>query len=82
MRSFCSHKPHNWVKWIPWHFAAKISPYRALYGRHPPTLLDYIPKIAKLQSVEEELISRDIALQLLKDNLVKANNIMKKFADN
>ena len=33
------------------------------------------------QAVEEELIERDIALQLLKDNLIKAQDRMKKLAD-
>jgi len=43
--------------------------------------MTYIPKTARLQSIEEELIARDIVLQLLKDNLVKARDIMKKYAD-
>ena len=31
--------------------------------------------------MEDELVERDIVLQLLKDNLVKAQDIMKKIAD-
>ena len=43
--------------------------------------MNYIPKTARLQSVEEELVSRDVALQIIKDNLVKIGDRMKKFAD-
>ena len=58
-----------------------MSPYLGLYGRPRPTISSYIPKTAWLQSVEDELVDRDVTLQLLKDNLVKAQEKIKKFAD-
>ena len=87
LRCFCAHKPYDWAKWLPfwyntsWHNSTRTTPYQALYGGLPPTIMTYIPKTARLQSVEEGLVSRDVALQLLKDNLVKPRYIMKKFAD-
>jgi len=43
--------------------------------------MTYVPKTVKLQAVEEELVARDVAHQMLKDNLVKGRDRMKKFAD-
>jgi len=43
-------------------------------------LPSYVPQTAKVQVVEE-LSRRVIALQLLKDNLVKTSDRMKKYAD-
>ena len=58
----------------------EFTPYQALCGKSPPHLLTYIPKTARLQSVEEDVYARDIALKLLKDNLIKAKERMKKQA--
>jgi len=90
LRCFCSHKPQEWCKWLPWaqywynsswHSAIKMAPYQAVYGKAPPTISSYIPKTARLQSVEDALLDRDATLQLLKDNLIHAQNRMKKWAD-
>jgi len=52
-----------------------------LYGKAPPTIATYLPKTAHLQSVEDKLMDRDVVLQLQKDNLAKAQDRMKKYAD-
>ena len=44
-------------------------------------ITSYIPKTARLQSAEDELVERDMALQLLKDNLVRAQDRMKKLTN-
>ena len=46
-----------------------------------PTISSYLPMTTRLQAMEEELMARDIALQLLKDNLVKAHDRMKMMTD-
>ena len=90
LRCFCSHKPQEWSKCLAWaqywyntswHSAIKVSPYQAVYGKMPPTISSYIPRTARLQSVEEALLNRDATLQLLKNNLVYAQDRMKKMAD-
>ena len=58
-----------------------MAPYQALYGKVPPTISSYIPKIARLQIVEDALLDRDATLQLLKDNLILAQERMKKWSD-
>ena len=89
LRCFISHKPQDWSR-QPWaqywyntnqHSSTKITPYQALYGRASPTITTYIPKTSRLQAVEDELIERDISLQILKDNLVKAQERMKSLTD-
>jgi len=52
-----------------------------LYGRTPSTIVSYIPKTARLQIVEDELVERDIAFQMLKNNLLKTQERMKRLAD-
>jgi len=72
-----------WLLWAQywyntsWHSATNITPLQASYGR---PLLTSLPNTAKLQSVEDELVKRDIALQLLKDYLVKAKERIKKLS--
>lgn len=82
LRCFCSHKPHDWCKWLSWtrfwyntswHTSIRMTLYQALYGK-PLTLMSYIPKTAKLQVVEDDLLERDATLKLLKDNLVLAKD--------
>ena len=51
------------------------------YGKAPPLIATYIQKTARLQFVEDKLMNRDVVLQLLKDNLVKAQDRMKEYAD-
>lgn len=51
-----------------------------LYGRPPPSLLQYVPKTAKVQSVEDSLYERD-RMKLLRDHLNLARDKMKFFAE-
>lgn len=50
-----------------------MTPFEAVYGRPPPSLLSYVTDTARVQNVEEELISRDRTLTILKDNLTRAD---------
>lgn len=86
---FCSLKPGEWQKWLPWvtywhnttwRSSTGFTPYEAVYNRPPPTLLQYIPKTAKVQFVENHLYDRDKIKKLLQDNLVKARDRMKMYA--
>ena len=44
-------------------------------------MVTYIPKTARLQTVEDELVARDTALQILKDKLVLAQERVRRMAD-
>ena len=90
LRCFTSDKPKQWVRWLcwaefcyntSWHSAIKRTPFEVVYGREPPTLLQYVPGTAKVAAVEEELMQRDEVLKGLKDNIKLAQNKMKKRYD-
>ncbi|XP_020249899.1 uncharacterized protein LOC109827316 [Asparagus officinalis] len=80
----------KWGKWFPlaefwynttWKVSTNTTPFEAVYGRPPPSLLSYIPKSCKVESVDEALFSKDIVVQFIKDSLKKASAQMKKFPD-
>lgn len=58
-----------------------MTPFKAVYGRDPPTLLKYDPEIIEPPSLQTLLTERDATLQLLKNNLLRAQQKMKHFAD-
>ena len=89
LRCFVSYKQTQWVKWLPlvewWytylHTAAKMTPFLALYGYQPPSITSYLRENSKVQAVEHHIEHQQQVLQLLKDNLVLAQNRMKQQAD-
>lgn len=90
LRCFCADKPKEWIKWLSWaewcynstkHSSSGYSPYKIVYGRPPPDLLTYIPMAAKVQAVDDAIRSREEVLRILRKNLLKAQDRMKKFAD-
>ena len=53
----------------------------ALYGYQPPSITSYLRENSKVQAVEHHIEHQQQVLQLLKDNLMLAQNRMKKQAD-
>lgn len=62
-------------------FIHKDTPFEAVYGRTPPNILTYNPGLIQDPGVAASIASRDNFLQILKDNLVLAQNRMKRLAD-
>ena len=58
-----------------------MTPFVALYGYHPPKLLDYIPGTTQVAVVDQLLHARQDLVTLLKQNLVLAQARMKAQAD-
>lgn len=89
LRCFASNRPREWVKWVPWaeywyntsyHSSLKMTPFRVLYGRDPPRLLGYDQGAAVTFEVDRHLQDRDRVLGELRDQLVRAQQIMKASA--
>lgn len=57
---------------MTWKSATGFTPYEIAYGRAPPTVLQYIPKMVHVQSIDDHLYDHDRVKKLLMDNLVKA----------
>ncbi|KFK22215.1 hypothetical protein AALP_AAs67613U000200, partial [Arabis alpina] len=90
LRCFSSEKPSSWVTYLPWaelcyntsfHFTIQMSPFQALYGREPPTLLRYEDGSTKNAKLEGQLKERDAMIQLLRQNILRAQQLMKQRAD-
>ncbi|KAA8546750.1 hypothetical protein F0562_003179 [Nyssa sinensis] len=90
LRCFAGSQPKKWVEWIPWaefsyntsiHSATKITPFEAVYGKPPPSLLTYVPGTARVQAVDEYLQDRDQILRELRRNLQLAQERMKSQAN-
>jgi hypothetical protein len=58
-----------------------MTPFEVVYGQNPPSVLSYIPGVSKVQEVDKNITVREAILRALKDNLVMAQNHMKKKAD-
>jgi hypothetical protein len=82
--------PKKWCDWLPaaewwynfsYHSAIQMTPFQALY-EYPPPLLRHIPvPFAANQATTTEAAERDNMVQLLQQNLTKAQQRMKKYAD-
>ena len=90
LKAFAMDKPRQWVEWLPlaefWfntnnHTATKVTPFEALYGFQPPKLRDYIRGLTKATTVDDFFLTRQPILDLLKSNLIVAQDRMKLQAD-
>ena len=90
LRCFTSDQPKQWSKWLLWakywynttfQAAAKMTPFKALYGRDPPTLIHYCGGSTSWGSVDQQLLQQDDQLRLLKLNLERAQQRIKCYID-
>ncbi|CAM8894497.1 unnamed protein product [Rhodiola kirilowii] len=58
-----------------------MTPFEAVYGRPPPTVLDYSPSTTKVAAVDSLLTSRTQLLATLKANIQRAQLRMKNQVD-
>ncbi|KAL4290327.1 hypothetical protein GQ457_14G018800 [Hibiscus cannabinus] len=90
LRCMVSEDPGKWEQYLPWaeywyntayQHSAGLTPFKALYGRDPPTMVDYLEGSAKNDHVNQELQKRNEILRMLKHNLWQAQVRMKNQAD-
>ncbi|KAL4377359.1 hypothetical protein GQ457_02G020790 [Hibiscus cannabinus] len=90
LRCMAVEDPSMWEKFLPWaeywyntafQSAAGMTPFRALYGRDPPTMVSYLEGGSTNSGVDHALQDRDELLRVLKQNLLRAQLRMKNQAD-
>jgi hypothetical protein len=57
-----------------------MTPFEAVYGQNPPSILSYFPGISKVQAFDQMLTVQEAILRTFKENLVMAQNCMKQKA--
>jgi hypothetical protein len=64
LRCFASEKQHQWAQWLPltewwynttYHTATRMTPFEAVYGQKPPSVLSYLPGTSKVQAIDQTL---------------------------
>jgi hypothetical protein len=55
-----------------------MTPFEAVYGKYPPSVLSYMSVVSKVQEVDNNIVVREAILNTLKTNLAMAQNRMKK----
>ena len=90
LRCFAGTKPKQWPKWLPWaelwfnttySASTQTTPFKALYGRDPPTLLRGEVTASPVEGVNQLLAERNSILDELKYQLHKAQSRMKSQVD-
>lgn len=59
-----------------------MTPFEAVYGRPPPTVLPYFADSVGVHAVDLQLLDRDVILARLKADLLRAQQRMTKYARN
>ncbi|PNX92586.1 Ty3/gypsy retrotransposon protein, partial [Trifolium pratense] len=90
LRCFTSEHPRKWFKFLhmaeywhnsSFHSAIKMSPFEALYGRSPPSVLDYIQGSSSNSDIEQTLAERQKIITMLKENLKRSRQKMEAQAN-
>ena len=90
LRCFAVDQPRSWASWIPWaefwynttfHGSTGVSPFEVVYGRKPPSVVQFVPGEVRVPTVAIELQDRDEALKQLRSHLSHAQALMKTAAD-
>jgi len=73
-----------WVEWshnTTWNAATGSTPYEVTFGRKPFNFPEYLTGTSKVDAVDEMLTNREETFLLIRKKLLKAQELMKKYAD-
>jgi hypothetical protein len=82
--------PRAWVDWLPWaeycyntsfHTALRTTPFEVVYGWPPPAMLPYKAGSARMDTVDSLLQDRDEVLAEVREQLLQAQQLSKKYYD-
>ncbi|XP_073363438.1 uncharacterized protein [Aegilops tauschii subsp. strangulata] len=82
-----SRKWHSWLALAEWwyntsfHTALQMTPFQALYGFPPPMVAESALPYTICEDSDNLLQNREVALEIIKQNLLKAQERMKYYAD-
>lgn len=90
LRCFVADTPTKWVAMLPWaeywyntsyQSSAGMTPFKVVYGKNLPTVAPYVLGSSPSDLIEAYMVDRDEILALLKGNLNRAQDRMKKVVD-
>lgn len=90
LRCFANKTPKKWAKWLHWakfsyntaaHLLTKMSPFQALYGCVPPHVVRMGHQQTPVDSLDQFLQEKDVTLEELQSNIMKAQQRMKYYAE-
>ncbi|GMI81659.1 hypothetical protein HRI_001835200 [Hibiscus trionum] len=90
LRCVAGDDPNKWESYLAWaeywyntayQASASMTPFKALYGREPPTIMSYMEGSSSNTQLDNDLRERDLLLRELKQNLMRAQTRMKHQAD-
>ena len=90
LRCVIGDRPRAWVDWLAWveycyntafHTALRATPFQIIYGRLPPPILPYKPGTARTVAADTLLRSRDEILAEVRQRLLQAQQLSKKYYD-
>jgi len=90
LRCMCFNTPKRWYYWLSlaewwhntsFHTSLNITPFQALYGFPPPMVAEVVLPDCPDDNARELLQNRQLATQLIRDNLIKAQSRIKQQAD-
>jgi hypothetical protein len=90
LRCLAGDRPTSWLCWLPWaeycyntsyQSALQTTPFRVVYGRDPPSLIPHHAGSARVQALDRQLVDRDGFLEEIGEQLLHAQDAMKRQYD-
>jgi hypothetical protein len=90
LRCVTGDRPRSWVDWLSWaeyfyktsfHTALRAIPFEVVYGCPPLPILPYTVGSAKTEAADTPLCSRDEMLAEVRQQLLQAQQLSKKYYD-